>query len=150
LALTGSPARLVDPLRYGPVADPPAGAPPAELAHVRLRYKAPDGDTSRLIEQPVRRADLRPLANLPASRSRDLRFAAAVAAFGQKLRGGDYLGGFDYGDIARLAAGARGDDPDAYRSGFVSLVKLADSIAAAAYGHSPDPDGDPDGTQVRR
>jgi Ca-activated chloride channel family protein len=150
LTLAGSPARLVDPLRYGRVAEQPAGALPAELAHVRLRYKAPDGDTSRLIEHPVRRAELRPLADLPASRSRDLRFAAAVAAFGQKLRGGDYLGQFGYGDIARLAAGARGDDPEGYRGEFISLVKLADSLAAAAYGHDQDPDSDADGAQVRR
>ncbi|MEQ1801469.1 MAG: VWA domain-containing protein [Gammaproteobacteria bacterium] len=156
LTLTDSPARRVDPLRYGPAGGTPArpDSPVAELAHVRLRYKAPDGNTSRLIEQPVRRADLRPLADLPATRSRDLRFAAAVAAFGQKLRGGEHLEGFDYGDIAQLAAGARGDDPSGYRSEFVSLVKLADSLAVAAAGPvgtpSGVPDGGPEDAQVRR
>ncbi len=150
LTLTGSPARLVDPLRYGQATRPKADVTAAELAHVRLRYKAPDGDRSRLIEQPVLRADIRPLADLPANRSGDLQFAAAVAAFGQKLRGGNYLGQFGYGDIARLATGARGDDPGGYRGEFVSLVKLADSLAAAATGHTGAPDGDAEGAQVRR
>ena len=130
LTLNDSPARLIDPLRYGKAQQHASetGAD-AELANVRLRYKAPDGSTSRLIEQTVRRADIRALADLPGSQSRDLRFAAAVAAFGQKLRGGEYLADFDYADIAQLAAGARGDDPSGYRSEFLSLVKLADSLA---------------------
>jgi Ca-activated chloride channel family protein len=128
----------------------PPNAKAAELAHVRLRYKAPDGDKSRLIELPVRGADIRALADLPAGESRDLRFAAAVAAFGQKLRGGEYLGAFDYDAIAQLAAGARGDDPNGYRSEFVSLVKLASSLDLAATGHSGAPDGDAEGRQVRR
>jgi len=157
LTLNDSPARLVDPLRYGDSASSMPERSTAvrgtELANVRLRYKAPDGETSRLIEQPVRRADIRNLADLPRRQSRDLRFAAAVAAFGQKLRGGEYLGSFGYPQIARLAAGARGDDPDGYRGEFLSLVKLADSLAVAAN----QPDGAPEGAnddnstpQVRR
>ncbi len=123
LTLTGSPGALVDPLRYG-------GARPAltggsgELAYVRLRYKAPDGDKSRLIEQPVRRADVSTADAAPP----ELRFAAAVAAFGQILRGGKYTGDFGYESVAKLAAGARGDDPYGYRSEFLSLVRLADSL----------------------
>lgn len=136
LTLNNSPARLVDPLRYGDspsaTAERSKSAIAAELANVRLRYKAPDGDTSRLIEQPVLRADIRELADLPGKQSRDLQFAAAVAAFGQKLRGGEYLDGFDYPQIATLAAGARGDDPSGYRGEFLSLVKLADTLAIAA------------------
>ncbi len=152
LTLNNSPARLVDPLRYGDStsSQPVTGA---ELANVRLRYKAPDGDTSRLIEQPVLRTDLRELADLPGKQSRDLQFAAAVAAFGQKLRGGEYLDGFGYAQIATLAAGARGDDPSGYRGEFLSLVKLADSLAMAATrpGGSPDSGDDPTGDpQVRR
>ncbi|MBN8280828.1 MAG: VWA domain-containing protein [Gammaproteobacteria bacterium] len=127
LTLEGSAARLVDPLRYGarpPPRDPAPGG--GELAYVRLRYKVPEGDTSRLIEQPVQRAALRPLGAAP-----ELRFAAAVAAFGQKLRGSDYLGSYSWADIAALAAGARGDDPEGYRGEFVSLVRLADTIEMA-------------------
>ena len=140
LTLNDSPARLVDPLRYVP-ADGSVPATPAggtELANVSLRFKAPDGASSRRLDHPVRRT-----AGEPASR--DLEFAAAVAAFGQKLRGGEYLDGYSYGQIARLAAAARGDDADGYRSEFVSLVKLADSLAAVASppGEAPEVPSDP-------
>ncbi len=157
LTLNDSPARLIDPLRYSKAqqlaSEPARIGVAAELANVRLRYKAPDGSTSRLIEQTVRRADIRALADLPAGQSRDLRFAAAVAAFGQKLRGGEYLADFDYGAIAQLAAGARGDDPNGYRSEFLSLVKLADSLAPGVARPTDVPEaGDESalGPQVRR
>ena len=71
---------------------------------VRLRYKAPNGDRSNLIERALERDEIVTVANT----SDDLRFAAAVAAFGQRLRGGDYLGDFDYADIQRLSAPVEG------------------------------------------
>jgi len=124
LTLVGSDARLVDPLRYG---EPQrrADAQTGEALFVRLRYKQPDGNRSRLIEQPVDWP-----ADEPASD--ELRFAAAVAAFGQLLRGGEYLGDYDYEDVLKLAAGSRGDDPQGYRGEFLGLVKLADSLALVA------------------
>jgi len=127
LTLHDSPARRVDPLRYalheGSAPATPTGG--TELANVSLRFKAPDSARSRRLDHPVRRT-----AGEPASR--DLEFAAAVAAFGQKLRGGEYLDGYSYEQIAQLAAAARGADADGYRSEFVSLVKLADSLAGLA------------------
>jgi Ca-activated chloride channel family protein len=58
----------------------------------------------------------------------DQRFAVAVAAFGQRLRGEPQLADFSYGDIARLADRARGSDPDGYRAEFVKLVRMAESL----------------------
>ena len=52
-----------------------------------------------------------------------------MAAFADALRGGKYLDGFDYERIARLAHGARGNDVDGYRAGFVQLVRLAKGLA---------------------
>ena len=127
LTLAGSPGALVDPLRYGGARSAPNDGAPAhgELAFVRLRYKAPDGDKSQLLEQPVRRADISTLEAAP----QELRFAAAVAAFGQMLRGGEYTGDFSFESVARLAAGARGEDPSGYRGEFLSLVRLAGTLA---------------------
>jgi len=129
LTLTGSSARLIDPLRYA--ASSPEGATgkntgDGEIAFVRLRYKAPDGDISKLIEQPVLRGDVHDIRDA----SGELRFAASVAAFGQLLKGGDYLGAYDLAQVTELATGARGADLHGYRSGFLSLVRLADSVAA--------------------
>ncbi|WP_176593730.1 VWA domain-containing protein [Sphingobium sp. EM0848] len=88
-----------------------------EIATVRLRYKLPEGSSSRLIEQPIPAAYLanavKPLG--------DMAFAAAVAAFGQKLRGDTRLGDFSYADITRLA----GAQSDYWRQEFVQLVRLA-------------------------
>jgi Ca-activated chloride channel family protein len=95
----------------------------SELAFLRLRYKAPDSDTSKLLERALKRQDI---ANNTSER---FRFSAAVAAFGQQLRGGTYLDKFSYDDILSLARGARGNDPFGYRSEFLKLVKLSQSLS---------------------
>ena len=58
----------------------------------------------------------------------NFNFAAAVAAFGQKLRGGTYLGHFSYNDIETLARNARGNDTHGYRGEFMRLVSLAATL----------------------
>jgi Ca-activated chloride channel family protein len=125
LTLNDSSARLIDPLRYA-AARSTAITGEGEIAFVRLRYKAPGGDTSRLIEQAVDQDATKSIADA----SGELRFAASVAAFGQLLKGGEYTGTYDFANVTELATGARGQDPHGYRSGFLSLVRLADSLAA--------------------
>jgi Ca-activated chloride channel family protein len=66
------------------------------------------------------------VANAP----QEARFAAAVAAFGQLLTGGRYLGSYDYDDVVALAQSAKGADPYGYRAEFINLVRLAKSAAA--------------------
>jgi Ca-activated chloride channel homolog len=114
----------VDPLRYGASAAASKGT--GELANVRLRYKQPDADTSKLLEYPILKSSI----VAPDKASRDFAFAASVAAFGQLLRGGKYVGDFGYADVAGLAKGALGDDDEGYRREFVSLVKLAQTLSA--------------------
>ncbi|MGY3038610.1 Ca-activated chloride channel family protein [Rhodanobacter sp. TND4EL1] len=127
---TGSPGARIDPLRYGSH-DKTAGHGGHELAFLRLRYKLPGQSESRLIEQPI-------AARPAVEASERLRYAAAVSAFADALRGGKYLDGYSYAQIAALARGARGDDADGYRAGFVQLVKLADGLATR--GHDGDID----------
>jgi Ca-activated chloride channel homolog len=67
-----------------------------------------------------------------AQASERLRFAAAVAGFGQLLKGGKYTGDLNYDDIEKLAKGARGEDRFGYRGEFLSLVKLAQSLGETA------------------
>ncbi|HEU4669678.1 MAG TPA: VWA domain-containing protein [Dyella sp.] len=121
----GSDAARIDALRYGKRARDDSHR--GELAFLRLRYKLPGHDRSTLIERPI---------SAQAEREADprLRFAAAVAAFADRLRGGRYTDGYDYARIAELARGARGNDPDGYRAGFVQLVSLADGLST----HAPD------------
>lgn len=120
LTLVGDAGTQVDPLRYGGDKPAAATAPADELAFVKLRYKQPDADVSRLIERPLRKSELQ------SSASPRLRFAAAVAAFADSLRGGTHLGDFDLDRIAALARGAGGaDDAEGYRAEFVRLVETA-------------------------
>ncbi len=95
-----------------------------ELAWLKLRYKLPDGDTSRLIEQPV---PVALMAGASAPRG-DMAFAVAVAAFGQRLRGDKYLGDFAMADVRRLA----GDQRGFLREEFGKLTSLAESHKIAA------------------
>lgn len=122
----GSSAVLNDPLRYG-AAEKPAPSQASgsgEYAFVKLRYKLPDEDTSKLITTPVGAAQEKDMA----SASDDTRFSIAVAAFGQKLRDEDAVAGYGWDAIRDLASGARGEDPYGYRSEFIRMTTLAKSL----------------------
>ena len=117
----GSPALLNDPLRYGaPEASVAPQTQGPELGFLRLRYKAPGEDVSALLETPI-------LADTPVTA--DARFAAAIAGFGQLLRGSAYLGAWEYPQAIDLAMANRGDDPFGYRVEAVNLMRLAQSLA---------------------
>ncbi|HOW62470.1 MAG TPA: VWA domain-containing protein [Candidatus Contendobacter sp.] len=127
IALKGSGGALTEPLRYGKSAEN-AEARGDEIAFLRLRYKQPDGDVSQLLEWPIRRDQAVQAAKEASER---FRFAAAVAGFGQILRGGRYTSSFGYDDVLALARAARGPDPYGYRGEFLTLVGLAKSLSPA-------------------
>ncbi len=113
----------VDDLRYGEAATSNGGVSNAEeYAFVKIRYKLPDADTSRLITTPVTGANEVPSFDAAGA---DQRFSVAVAAFGQKLRNEDATAKFGYDRIQEIANAARGADPFGYRAEFLSLVRLA-------------------------
>ncbi len=93
-----------------------------ELAYLRIRYKLPSESVSKLIQSPVMDSGIN------ARGGDSFNFAAAVAAFGQKLRGGKYLESFSFDDIAQLARQSRGQDSHGYRSEFMQLVQLAETL----------------------
>lgn len=119
---------LVDPLRYGEARQAPRGAQGEEPAFVRVRDRLPGETGSRLVDRPVLARSAHPtLASSPAGQ----RFAVAVAACGQRLRGEQQVAGYQFADIAELANGARGADAEGYRAEFVKLVRMADALAKA-------------------
>jgi Ca-activated chloride channel homolog len=91
-----------------------------ELAFLRLRYKLPGQQESRLIEQPVN-AGLVARARPPAG---DSAFIAAVAGYGQLLRGDTNLGRFTFADARALAE--RNAGGSYWRREFVRLTELAE------------------------
>src|SRR5690606_25412745 len=103
----GSPARMIDDLRYGEAGQGEGVSNAGEYAFVKIRYKTPREDASRLIETPV--SDENAVSSF-AEAGEDLRFSVAVAAFGQKLRGTDAVAAYGYDRIMEIAAAARGTD----------------------------------------
>ncbi len=116
---TGSNARMTDELRY---AEKKEAKVSDEIAHVKIRYKLPKSDTSTLISTPITDA------NVTDSPQQDTQFAAAVATFAQKLRGEPWVADYAYKDLIELALKGRGKDAFGYRSEFISLVRLAESL----------------------
>lgn len=121
----------VDPLRYGTTKPTVAPQPGDEYAFLKMRYKLPGEETSRLIETPVLVGDS--VDNLSLV-SDDIRFGAAVAAFGQKLRGDPFADGLSFEALRALAIGARGDDAHGYRAEFISLIDIAQSLEMTGQG----------------
>jgi len=112
-----------DPLRYGATAAPPSGDRSRELAWLKVRYKLPGGAESRLITRPIGPADVSPsLEQAPEA----MRWAVAVAGFGQKLRHDPWVSDrFGWTDVVGLAQSARGADPFGLRAEFVQLARSA-------------------------
>ena len=131
IALANSKGRRVASLRYQQQTATD-GSLMDEVAFLRLRYKAPDGDVSKLIERPIRKSEIERVLN---ETSDNFRFAAAVAGFGQLLRGGKYMEQFGYDDVRMLANGAKGEDQFGYRGEFVSLLGLAQSLSGQQSAH---------------
>jgi Ca-activated chloride channel family protein len=130
----------IEPLKYQPRPEPTRPAPepaadhqleldPAvnrELLTVKLRWKRPDASESTGLDVPL--VDRGPAFDgAPA----DLRFAAAVAAYGMILRGSDQKGEATLPLVAKIAASALGRDDGGYRAEFLDLVRKAESLGAS-------------------
>ena len=113
-------AGTVEPLKYQEPAQPTSASHAGELMTVKLRYKQPDGDTSRPIGVAVRDR-VGPLTP-------SIGFAAAVAQFGMLLRDSEFKGASSWASARALARQHRGEDPDGYRGEFVRLVDLAAAL----------------------
>jgi Ca-activated chloride channel family protein len=145
----------VDPLKYSPAPPAPASASArepsgelrrdlagaasgrgggraaaakydAELMTVKLRYKAPDGDESRLTSAVI--------VNRPAPMTTNLGFASAVAEAGMLLRGSGHVTGGSYASAIARARKFRGEDADGYRAEFMRLMELAVSLSKTRAG----------------
>lgn len=126
-----------DPLRYQQEAAPTGTG--SEIAFLRIRYKLPGQDTSRLIERPITDRDaVRDIAQAPES----TRWAAAVAGYGQLLRHDQFLrSGYGYDDVISLAQSARGRDEFGWRAEFIQLARAAQSAAALPTAQNARPGG---------
>ena len=122
-----SDARLIDPLRYQTQNDTQGSVD--EFAFVKLRYKLPESEKSDLLTVPVLVKDQ---YDTLQSAPRDARYAAAVAAYGQKLQRAGHTDYFDWDEIISLAQDSRGNDPYGQRAEFVQLVRAAKTASGDA------------------
>jgi Ca-activated chloride channel homolog len=126
---SSQPLPGVDPLRYQETTANHSEKYSTELMTVKFRYKHPADTVSRLITQALTNRFT------PLDKSSDnFRFSAAVASFGQILRGSAYKGNATMQDVISLAESAKGTDSNHYRSGFIEMVKTASLLREQASG----------------
>lgn len=125
----GSGSLSVDKLRYGKTKTDETNRSSSEKsfnsewAFLKIRYKLPNENTSKLITTPIEQ-------NTNSEKDMtDTKFATAVAGFGQILQGGKYTGNFGYDDVITLAQNSKGKDIFGYRAEFINLVRLAKSAS---------------------
>ena len=92
-----------------------------ELATVKFRYKKPDGDKSIEMVQVIQNKSV----SLDKA-SADLKFSAAVAWFGLKLRDSKLIADKSSEDIANLARQGMSNDREGYKAEFVRLVETSE------------------------
>jgi len=108
----------IDKLKYQKPSNTTVAGNSNELMTVKFRYKKPDGNTSKLLQQVLVDKDV-----ALEKTSDDFRWSAAVAAFGMVLRESQYVKAFGFKDVLELAQGARGKDAEGYRGEFIGLIR---------------------------
>ncbi len=114
----------VDALKYQQPTELTSRADSKELMTIKIRYKEPHADTSKLLSVWVSDA-----GGALGNASNNFKFSSAVAAFGMLLRDSKYKGDVRYADVSQLARAAAGADAQGYRSEFLQLVERADTLA---------------------
>lgn len=112
----------VDPLKYQKT-ETDYDSNSDELLTLKVRFKKPDGDTSKLLEFPLKDADTE-----FKDASKDFKFATAVATFGMLLRDSKQKGDITYDDIIEIARQGKGEDLRGYKGEFIRLVEMAKSM----------------------
>jgi Ca-activated chloride channel family protein len=118
--------KSLDPLKYQPSkTNVTFSAGTEEIMTIKLRYKKPDEELSKLITHPVidSHTDL-------VKTSDNFRFSAAVASFGMLLRDSEYKQQSSWQQVISMAKSAKGNDVNHYRGEFIKLVQAASSMVA--------------------
>ena len=111
----------IDELRYQKTKLKAKSYITGELANVKLRYKDPEENESKLIETQILEASINSLET-----SKDFKFAVSVVSFSKKLRDSKYVSEIDYQDIIKLLQ--EGQDGSEEREELLELVKKASKI----------------------
>jgi len=118
------PAGDVDELKYQQTTNTSTARSSDEVMTVKLRYKEPTGNTSKLITVLVKDVQV-----AFEESSDNFRFSSAVAALGMQLRDSEHKGSITFKEIQEIAKNAKGKDLEGYRAEFVRLVELAELLS---------------------
>lgn len=121
----GNLLKPVDDLKYQQQKPERSASRTDEWLTLKLRYKAPDSNSSQLLEQALT-TEVLPLDQT----SENFRFAASVAGFGMLLRDSQFKGDLTYDAVSQLAREAQGEDEEGYRQEFIRLVESCNLLAS--------------------
>ncbi|MCL1973029.1 MAG: von Willebrand factor type A domain-containing protein [Endomicrobia bacterium] len=107
----------IESLKYTKVA---ASSDNGDVLTLKLRYKDPDSDTSKLMEKQLKQKDYVPFSKT----SDDMRFAVSVAQFGQIVKDSQYKGNMTIDEVISTAKKAKGADDDGYRADFIKMLEM--------------------------
>lgn len=114
----------IDDLKYQKTKIAPEAYKTKELMTVKLRYKEPEGSTSKLIVNGLIDKEI-----ALDETSDNFRWSAAVAGFGMLLRDSEFKGDLTYNDVIELAKSSKGKDEQGYRIELINLVKSCEMLA---------------------
>ncbi len=95
-----------------------------ELLTVKLRYKLPDENKSKLITVPIlnKVKELKDASNI-------FSFVSGIAAWGMKLRGEYYVNKFDYDDIVDWIKKSNWNDEQGYSYEMIRLINSSNHLS---------------------
>lgn len=119
----------VDKLKYQKTEDnkPAEGVDANELMNVKIRYKTPTGNKSKLVQQSVNKEEIPFEKATP-----QFKFASAVAGFAMILREDDKISDINLSELITLAKENKGDDPNGHREEFIENMGIAQKMAGKA------------------
>ncbi|HPR06742.1 MAG TPA: DUF3520 domain-containing protein [Denitromonas sp.] len=115
---------IVDDLKYQKT-ETAEDLSPGETATVKVRFKKPDGNKSRLVKKIVNTDSFVDFRNV----SDDTRFAVTVAAAGMILKKSKEVK-LNWDFVVRSAKASKGKDENGYRSEFINLIERSQLISS--------------------
>jgi len=120
-------AHSVDPLKYQKNLEAQKSTYADELMTVKLRYKQPEGEKSKLLSRTVSNNIL----NFDKS-SDNYRWAATVAGFGMMLRDSEYAKDANFAGLIEMGKKAKGQDLEGYRAEMIRMMKNMQSVGVSS------------------
>ncbi|WP_196893571.1 vWA domain-containing protein [Aureivirga marina] len=122
--IPNSKRKITSKLKYQKINYTEEALKSEELITLKLRYKNPKKQKSKLIQTTVK---FNPIPF--AKTSSNFKFSAAIAEFGMLLKDSKFKKNATWKSALKLAKQGKGDDKEGYRSEFIKLIEIAESLS---------------------